>query len=299
MSLFSIWIRWVFGSGDEKRDRGLTPPPGVEYRKDLAYGPDPRWQKLDICRPEGSPDDLPVIVSVHGGAWVYGDKERYRWYCMELARRGFTVVNFTYRLAPEFKYPAGIEDTVSVFRWVLENVPGLAPERVFAVGDSAGAHMLTQFAAMCVNPAYAEKFGFDMPRWPDGRPFVPAALGLNCGVYRVERTRRGRGSLMNRLMLRTLMPRHGTAEELERFNPVPYVRPGFPRCLVMTANSDTLAGPPAQAELTAKLTACGVPFVDRTYGTEEAPLGHVFHCDVRSEAAARFNDDECRFFLDG
>ena len=63
-----------------------------------------KWQKLDVYRQKDATGKLPVIVSVHGGGWVYGDKERYQFYCMDLAERGFAVVNFSYRLAPEYKF---------------------------------------------------------------------------------------------------------------------------------------------------------------------------------------------------
>ncbi|MFR5151238.1 MAG: carboxylesterase family protein [Ruminococcus sp.] len=63
-----------------------------------------RCRELDVYRPkQAQGEDLPVIISVHGGAWMYGDKERYQYYCMSLAQRGFAVVNFTYRLAHESK----------------------------------------------------------------------------------------------------------------------------------------------------------------------------------------------------
>ena len=51
---------------------------------------------------------------------MYGDKERYQYYCMSLAQRGFAVVNFTYRLAPESKFPAQLEDVNLVCKWVMK-----------------------------------------------------------------------------------------------------------------------------------------------------------------------------------
>ena len=111
MSAIADLIRKQFKEGDDIRDAGLTTPAGIKRFDDIAYGPDIDWQVLDVYRPKDIEGPLPVIVSVHGGGWVYGDKERYQWYCMDLALRGFAVVNFTYRLAPEFKFPASMEDT--------------------------------------------------------------------------------------------------------------------------------------------------------------------------------------------
>ena len=116
MSAVSDKIRKMFGEGDAERDAGLSTPSDVVRYDDIVYGKDPKWQCLDVYRPKFRKGKLPVIISVHGGGWVYGDKEVYQWYCMNLAQRGFAVVNFTYRLAPEYKFPASLEDTNSVMK---------------------------------------------------------------------------------------------------------------------------------------------------------------------------------------
>ncbi|MBQ8136860.1 MAG: alpha/beta hydrolase [Clostridia bacterium] len=295
MSLTTWFLRRAFKKSDDKRDAGLKTPDDIERKDGILYGADPKWQALDVYRPKGTAEKLPVIVSVHGGGWAYGDKERYQYYCMDLAQRGFAVVNFTYRLAPEFKFPSGIGDTHLVFSWVLNHSEWFDLSRVFAVGDSAGAHMLTIYSAICTNPQYAAKYGIQPPARPDGKPFVPSAVGLNCGIYQIS-LRKG-ASAMTRGLMKALLPHRGSAEELDLINPIPYVSERFPRAFIMTANHDALAGPPAQAALTRRLMECGVPFVDKTYGTKDAPLDHVFHCNIRTEAAKLCNDDECRFFL--
>ena len=295
MSLTTWFLRRAFKKSDDKRDAGLTTPPDIERRDNICYGPDAKWQTLDVYRPKGTAGKLPVIVSIHGGGWTYGDKERYQFYCMSLAQRGFAVVNFTYRLAPEYKFPASIEDTCLVFSWVAQNDAWFDLSRVFAVGDSAGGHILTLYCALCANPAYAAKLGIQPPTLPGGEPFLPEAVGLNCGVYQISLGKNA--SAMTKGIMKALLPQGGSPEELDLINPLPYINERFPRAYIMTANRDNLAGPPAQKALTERLTACGVPFVDKTYGTDDAPLAHVFHCNVRSQAAKQCNDDECRFFL--
>ena len=102
MSIVSNLVRSSFGRSDAARDAGLATPEDVIRYDDLRYGDDAQWQVLDVYRPrtaENTP--LPVIVSVHGGGWVYGDKAVYQFYCMSLAQRGFAVVNFSYRLTPQ------------------------------------------------------------------------------------------------------------------------------------------------------------------------------------------------------
>ena len=66
-----------FGNTDKKRDKGQTVPGDIIRFENLVYGPDtkfPKWQLLDLYRPAAKEktEKLPVIVSVHGGAWVYG-----------------------------------------------------------------------------------------------------------------------------------------------------------------------------------------------------------------------------------
>ena len=295
MSITTWLLRKAFQRSDDKRDAGLTTPPDIERRDNICYGTDAKWQSLDVYRPKGTKEKLPVIVSIHGGGWTYGDKERYQYYCMNLAQRGFAVVNFTYRVAPEFKFPAGIEDTNLVFSWVMKNNEWFDLNRVFAVGDSAGGHMLAIFSALCSNPDFTAKYGIQPPTLPNGKLFIPNAVGLNCGVYQISMGKEG--NAMTRGLMKALLPHRGSPEELDLINPIPYINGRFPRAFVMTANQDNLAGPPAQKKLVERLTACGVSFVDKTYGTDDAPLCHVFHCDIRSRAAKQCNDDECSFFL--
>ena len=130
---------------DAKRDAGLTTPENIVRYDDLLYGPDEKINRLDVYRPKAAEGKtIPVIVSIHGGGWVYGDKELYQFYCMSLAQRGFAVVNFTYRLAPGHKFPAQLEDTNMVMEWVFAHAGeyGLDTRNIFMVGDSAGAHLL-------------------------------------------------------------------------------------------------------------------------------------------------------------
>ena len=77
MSKISTFIRTTFAMGDDIRDAGLTTPDDIVRYDDIAYGPDPKRQSLDVYRPKAEEGKkLPVIVSVHGGGWVYGDKNK-------------------------------------------------------------------------------------------------------------------------------------------------------------------------------------------------------------------------------
>ena len=291
MSEISDFIRKSFKEGDDKRDAGLTTPENIIRYDDLLYGEDPRWQVLDVYRPrDREGEKLPVIVSVHGGGWVYGDKERYQYYCMDLAQRGFAVVNFTYRLAPEYQFPAPLEDTNSVFAWVLAHSEeyGLDKEKVFALGDSAGGNILGLYCALCTNKEYAGQFSFHVP---DG--FVPAAVALNCGDYVVDAGRDQPGNMTMELM-KDYLPEKGTEKELALLNVTKHITEDYPPVFLMTASGDALKE--QGLFMAAKLTEKNVPFLYRMYGDKTNLLPHVFHCNIRSEAAKSCNDDQCSFF---
>ena len=290
MSAASDLVRKNFAKGDAKRDAGLTTPPDVVRYDDILYGEDARWQSLDVYRPRAAEGKtLPVIVSVHGGAWVYGSKEVYQFYCMGLAQRGFAVVNFSYRLAPEHPHPAQLQDINSVFGWVLAHAAeyGFDAKHVFAVGDSAGGHLLGLYSALCTNPVYAAQVGVKPPKG-----FAPRAVALNCGKYRIELT--GDPTDQSQQLMADFLPHGGTAQELRQIDVTAHVTDAFPPAFLMTSNGDFLR---EQAPLMAAcLMENAVPFVFRFYGDARHELGHVFHCDVRSEDAKRCNDDECAFF---
>ena len=288
MSITSRVVCAVFKRGDDKRDAGLCTPEDIVRFDDILYGPNKRWNRLDVYRPKGLDGMAPVIVSIHGGGWVYGDKERYQYYCMSLAQQGFAVVNFTYGLAPKFKFPSQLEDANRVFTWVLENAEtyGFDTERVFAVGDSAGAHLLGLYSCLCTNPDYAVNFSFRPPRG-----FAPKAVALNCGTYEIKI---GKKKDMTARLMADLLPQKGTDEELERISVLRHVTDKFPPALVMTCEGDFLAQ--EAPGMVQKLESLGVPVLYKYYGDKDHVLGHVFHCNMRSDAAAQCNRDECDFF---
>ena len=277
-------LRRDFKASDDIRDAGLTTPEDVVRHDDISYGGDSPLQALDLYRPRAAGDAvLPVIVSIHGGGWVYGDKERYQFYCMSLAQRGFAVVNFSYRLAPEAKYPSSMEDTNAVFHWIADHAGEyrLDANRVFAVGDSAGAHMLAVYSCICTNPDYAARYAFAPPEG-----FAPTAVALNCGAYVMDASRDA--------LLKELLPGGGTDEEIDLISPLKHITPAFPPTFLMTSNADFLK--PQAPVLAAALAEADVPFVYRYYGGSDVQLPHVFHCDMRSEQGRLCNDEECDFF---
>lgn len=125
-----------------------APKAGIEVTRDVAFGAHPR-HVLDVFRPAGG-KRLPVVVFLHGGAFVRGNKnvnaEVYANVLYFFARHGCLGINAEYRLAPEVRYPGIAEDVGGMVRWAQANAERLGGDaaRIFLVGHSAGAtHVAT------------------------------------------------------------------------------------------------------------------------------------------------------------
>ena len=123
-----------------------APKDGVVVTKDQAYGTDER-QRLDVYQPEKKePIPTPILVFVHGGGFVRGDKKEFGNVGAYFARRGVLCITMNYRFAPKNKWPSGGEDLAAALKWIRENGPNYGGDanRVFLMGTSAGAaHVAT------------------------------------------------------------------------------------------------------------------------------------------------------------
>lgn len=282
VSFGALIFRLMCTRSDRKRDAGQTVPANVKRHDNLVYGSDPRHHTLDLYLPADAGGSLPVIVSFHGGGWVYGTKETYQFYCMSLAARGFAVINYNYRLAPKHRFPAPFEDTNQVFHWLMQHAAAyhLDTERIFGAGDSAGALGIGLYACILTNPDYARRFRF---RAPEGLHL--RGLALNCGMYTTADKAQA---------LADFLPKQNADDALQTLDLVQHITPDFPPCFVMTANKDFLQAEPNV--LLPVLEQNGVAHTCHIYGDDTQPLGHVFHCDLRLAQAKEANDAECAFF---
>ncbi len=126
--------------------------PATKVERDLAYGSHER-HRLDIFRQDGVAK-APVLVFVHGGGFVMGDKRSeaapfYNNVGDFAARSGMVGVTINYRLAPAAQWPSGGEDLASAVIWLRANVArfGGDPERIFVMGQSAGAVHVAEYVA--------------------------------------------------------------------------------------------------------------------------------------------------------
>ena len=272
---------------DKKRDAAIPLPEGVKEYRDISYGPHGSSNLLDVYLPEGTTEALPTIVSIHGGGYVYGSKEIYRRYGMDLARRGFAFVNFNYRLAPKWKFPTPLHDTNNVMNWIIQNAAQyhLDPQRIFIVGDSAGAQLTSQYAAMQTNPEYAALFDMKLAK------IRIRALGLNCGVYDASE----RAKKENRKGIQLDYLGKDFPETDPRVRVLESIDGRYPPAHITTGTQDFLRD---QAEpMWRFLTEKGVEAQWKCYGAEDdEKIGHVFHVNIILPEAINCNDDQTDFF---
>ena len=99
--------------------------------------------RYDHYRPLAVSAPTPGVVLVHGGGWVGGDPSQAGGNGLHFARRGIATVSISYRLAPEHRFPAALDDVRRGLRYVRANAAefGIDPDRLFLMGLSAGAHL--------------------------------------------------------------------------------------------------------------------------------------------------------------
>ena len=138
-----------------KRTRAaLTPdPPEVGHVEDLMVPGPTADIPVRYYRPYGTKKyaRIPLLLYFHGGGWMVGDIETHDVICRMLSNRGrFAVVNVDYRLAPENKFPAAIEDSWEVTKWAKSGANGLSvdTDRIGVGGDSAGGNISAVLALM-------------------------------------------------------------------------------------------------------------------------------------------------------
>jgi acetyl esterase len=126
------------------RDSRLT------FERRQVPGPDGNKMDVQVLRPQETEGPLPVVLYLHGGGFSYGELDGPSPMASDLCvEAGAVVVNVHYRLAPEHRFPAGVEDCYATLCWIAENATelGIDPGRLAVAGASAGANLS---AALCL-----------------------------------------------------------------------------------------------------------------------------------------------------
>ncbi len=279
-----LQMRKQFKTQDDKRDAGLpTEIPEVIRINDLIYGPDPKWNLLDIYLPKNTTKPIPTIINIHGGGWCYGTKETYQFFGLNWAKRGFAFVNANYRLAPDVAFPKELDDVNSYIHFVAEHADeyNLDKSNVFLMGDSAGGQMAEQYVTILTNPKYQQLFDYEMT------DLKFKAVVLNSAANFMAESNAIKGAVAG----------YFTPESVQKYseqlNVEKYITKDFLPAYISTANQDFLRN--NAFKMDGFLTAKNIPHICKMYGDEKNPRGHVFLINQKDELAKKANDDEMAF----
>jgi acetyl esterase/lipase len=205
----------------------------------ISYGDAGRRNELDIWRRRDLPRDgkAPVLVQVHGGAWIIGNKEQQAMPLMaHMADNGWICVSINYRLSPRATWPAHIVDVKRALAWVKANIAdyGGDPDFVCITGGSAGGH-LSSLAALSANQPVFQ------PGFEDVDTSVAAAVPFY-GVYDwTNRDGSGRNDMEDMLARLVLKSRREDAPEVwEEASTMSWVGPDAPPFFVIHGTNDSL-----------------------------------------------------------
>ncbi len=217
---------------------------------DIAYGPHPR-QRLDVYAPSGDDRGRPVVVVFYGGSWNSGSKRDYAFLGAALASRGLIAVIADYRLVPEVRFPAFLDDGALAVVWARQHARSFGgdAERLFLLGHSAGAYNAVMLA---LDARYLQKAGAPVSA-------IKGVVGL-AGPYDFLP-----------LDIDVTRAAFANAEDLALTQPINLVTSRAPRMLLATGAGDTTVYPRNSIRLAARLKESGVPATLRSY----PGIGHI------------------------
>ena len=226
-------------------------PPAMAQVRELRAGEVP----LRLYRPAGTSgsERLPVLVYFHGGGWTIGDLDTHDVLCRQLAQAsGAAVVSVDYRLGPEQRFPAAVDDCVAATRWVRAQADTLALDasRLAVGGDSAGGN-LAAVVCLVLREAGEPLPAFQLLIYPatDMRAVAPS------------HTSNGQGYLLTRDSIAYYRGHYlADAAQWTDWRASPLLAPdhrGLPPALVLTGGFDPLRDEGLQ--YANALSAAGVP----------------------------------------
>jgi acetyl esterase/lipase len=263
----------------------------IEAVRDLRYAAGAgRRHQLDLYRAaDDPPKDAPVLLQIHGGAWIVGNKrEQARPLINHLAAHGWVCVAPNYRLSPKATFPDHLLDVKLALRWVREHVAdyGGDPDFVVVTGGSAGGHLATLAACTANDPEYQPGFETLDTSVAACVPFY-GAYDL-CGRF-AGRGADGMGGLVERMVLKRRLADDPVA--FSRASPLDRIHPDLPPFFVVHGSDDSLV-PIAEARaFAARLraqSASPVVFLELP-GTQHAfEIFHSVRCETVVRGAHRF-----------
>lgn len=273
-------------------DLAALAPHEVRARLHIAHTPSDPQGRVDLYLPPGAPPagGWPVVVWVHGGAWVAGDKSDVGNWLRIVASRGYAAVDPAYTRAPAGVHPGPARQVNAALDWVVREgrAQGLDPTRLVLAGDSAGAQIAAQAGIAQVDAAYATRLGI-VPALPAG---ALRGLVLFCGGYDPALVK-GEGVFgwfINTVFWAYFGQKDWRASPMLGDFAIPANLPaGLPPLFVSAGNADPLL---AQSRALAVAAEAKGIRVDRLFFPDDfqPPLGHEYQFALNGEAGRQAFD---------
>jgi len=278
----------VFPAGYEAIAAAVSVTQNIEYPSAFADN------TLDVYMPKSATESLPVIIWVHGGGYIGGDKSDVQIYATALAAQGFAVVSMNYARAPEAKYPTPILQLGEVCGWVTKNAEtyALDASRIVLAGDSAGAHTAASFALVQTNPEYAELVGIA----PTLNADALRATLLYCGPYDAEKMAELKsvfGFLLSRAGWAYYGSRGWAAELADEATIRNHLTADFPPSFVTDGNSSSFEE--HARELVTAMEQVGIPNESYFLPLSEEKTMHEYQFLLDTPAGAESFRRTCEF----
>ena len=244
---------------------------------------------MDLYFPSNATGATSAVLYVHGGGWTKGSKSSGVGldFIPELITRGTLVAAIDYRLAPEYKFPAQIEDVMCAVRFLRAHAAdyNLDPDRIGAIGGSAGGHLVALLGTVDTSAPFSQTSG----GWNGVSSLVQAVVDL-FGPSDLQ------AMLQDAPSRQTAQQVFGTSDlnsaMLAQASPVTYISPDDPPFLILYGEKDRLVSPSQSQELYDKLQAAGVPatlVLIKNAGHGLAPTGGAI-IPTRAELVQRVAD---------
>jgi acetyl esterase/lipase len=243
-----------------------------------------RRHRLDVYRPATAVTNAPVLVQIHGGGWMIGDKrEQGRPLMHHLAANGWVCVAPNYRLSPRVAFPEHLIDVKRALAWVREHVAeyGGDPGFVAITGGSAGGHLAALAALTANDPGYQPGFEHVDTSVVACVPFyAPYDLTGRFGGRGAD----GFSGLVERLVMKQTVAE--APDAFSRASPFDQIVPGAPPFMIVHGTADSLVPVAAARAFAGRLgeVSTGATVYLELPGAQHA--FEVFH-SVRSEAVVR------------
>jgi acetyl esterase/lipase len=209
---------------------------GVRVLRDIAYTEGGRRAKLDIYLPaEGAIEKAPVLIQIHGGAWMISHKGQQGLLLMnQMAARGWVCVAANYRLAPKHRWPTQIVDVKRAIAWVRENIAeyGGDPDYLILTGGSAGGHLSALATVTPSDPAW-------QPGFEDADTSVSGCVPFY-GLYDFD-SNDAYAKPTREFLSRVVFPRGATADDFRNASALHRLTDDVPEFLVVHGANDSLA----------------------------------------------------------